>query len=92
MRFVKELRLCIPHNNATDIELHVHTYAVCVADIAVREGSPHNVLHSSSIISSHLPTPQCTIVVGLIIVTLIEKKRPDVKYNITQGYSPAMLV
>ena len=36
-------------NNATDIELrHVQTYAVGVADIAAREGSPHNVLHSSS--------------------------------------------
>ena len=34
---------------ATDIELHVHSYAVGVADIAAREGSPHNVLHSSSI-------------------------------------------
>ena len=34
--------------DATDIELHVHTYAVGVADIAAREGSPHNVLHSSS--------------------------------------------
>ena len=42
-----QLRLC---NNATDSELHVHTYvrAVGVADIAAREGSPHNVLHSSS--------------------------------------------
>ena len=44
-----QLRLCIACNNATDIELHVHTYAVGVADIAAREGSPHNVLHSSSI-------------------------------------------
>ena len=35
---------------ATDIELHVHTYAVGVADIAAREDSPHNVLHSSSCI------------------------------------------
>ena len=34
--------------DATDIELHVHTYAVGVADIAAHEGSPHNVLHSSS--------------------------------------------
>ena len=34
---------------ATDIELHIHTYAVGVADIAACEGSPHNVLHSSSI-------------------------------------------
>ena len=33
---------------ATDIKLHAHTYAVGVADIAAREGSPHNVLHSSS--------------------------------------------
>ena len=33
---------------ATDIELHVHTYAIDVADIAAREGSPHNVLHPSS--------------------------------------------
>ena len=33
---------------ATDIELHVHTYAVDVADIAARKGSPHNVLHPSS--------------------------------------------
>ena len=32
----------------TDIELHAHTYAVDVADIAAREGSPHNVLHPSS--------------------------------------------
>ena len=36
-------------NNVTDIKLHVHTYAVGVADIASGEGSPHNVLHSSSI-------------------------------------------
>ena len=43
-------RLCIACNNATDIELHVHTYAVGVADVAAREGSPHNVLHSSSIV------------------------------------------
>ena len=33
---------------ATDIKLHVHTYAVGVADVVAREGSPHNVLHSSS--------------------------------------------
>ena len=33
---------------ATDIELHVHTSVVGVADIATHEGSPHNVLHSSS--------------------------------------------
>ena len=44
----RQLRLCIACNNATDIELHVHTYAVGVADIAAHEGSPHNVLHSSS--------------------------------------------
>ena len=37
---------------ATDIELHVHSYAVGVADIAASEGSPHNVLHSSSIIET----------------------------------------
>ena len=43
-----QLRLCIACSNATDIELHVHTYAVGVADIAAHEGSPHNVLHSSS--------------------------------------------
>ena len=40
--------ICIACNNATDIELHVHTYAVGVADIAACEGSSHNVLHSSS--------------------------------------------
>ena len=34
---------------ATDIELHVHSYAVGVADIAASEGLPYNVLHSSSI-------------------------------------------
>ena len=45
-----QLSLCIACNNATNIELHVHTYAVGVADIAAREGSPHNVLHSSSIV------------------------------------------
>ena len=28
--------------------MYVHTYAVGVADIAAREGLPHNVLHSSS--------------------------------------------
>ena len=28
---------------------NVHTYAVGVSDIAAREGSPHNVLHSSSV-------------------------------------------
>ena len=41
---------------ATDIKLHVHSYAVDVADIAAREGSPHNVLHSSSLISSDFNT------------------------------------
>ena len=46
---LQQLRQCIACNNATDIELHVHTYAVGVADIAAHEGSPHNVLHSSSI-------------------------------------------
>ena len=35
-------------NNAIDIELHVRTYAVGVADIAARKGSRHNVLHLSS--------------------------------------------
>ena len=44
----RQLRLCIACNNANNIELHVHTYAVGVADIAAHEGSPHNVLHSSS--------------------------------------------
>ena len=43
-----QLRQCIACNNATDTELHLHTYAVGVADKAAREGSPHNVLHSSS--------------------------------------------
>ena len=43
----RQLRLhCMQY--ATEIELHVHTYAVGVAYIAAREGSPHNVLHSSS--------------------------------------------
>ena len=42
------LLMSIACNNATDIEPHVHTYAVGVADIAAREGSPHNVLHLSS--------------------------------------------
>ena len=32
----------------TSSYVHVHTYAVGVADIAAREGSPHNMLHSSS--------------------------------------------
>ena len=40
---------------ATDIELHVHTYAVSVADITACEGSPHNVLHSSSLFTDHVP-------------------------------------
>ena len=40
-----QLRLCIACNNATDIELHVHTYAVGVADKAACEGSSHYVLH-----------------------------------------------
>ena len=46
-----QLRLCIAYNNATDIKLyvHVHTYAVGVADKAAREGSPHNVVHLSSV-------------------------------------------
>ena len=44
----RQLRLCIACNNATDVELHVHTYAISIADIAAHEGSPHNVLHSSS--------------------------------------------
>ena len=30
------------------MQLTLSTYAVGVADIAAREGSPHNVLHSSS--------------------------------------------
>ena len=38
---------------ATDIKLHVHTYAVGVADTAAREGSPHNVLHSSSMYNNY---------------------------------------
>ena len=39
---------------ATDIELHVHSYAVGVADKAAREGLPHNVLHlSGSTISTY---------------------------------------
>ena len=46
---------------ATEIELHVHIYAVGVAgvaDIAAREGSPHNVLHLSSYHStSHIVKP-----------------------------------
>ena len=46
----RQLRFCIESNNATDIELHVHTYAVGIGDIAAREGSPHNVLHSSSLL------------------------------------------
>ena len=37
----------------TSTELHVHSYAVGVADIAAREGSPHNVLHSSSTIDKN---------------------------------------
>ena len=41
---------------ATDIELHVHSYAVGVADIAARERSPHNVLYLSSLISSDFNT------------------------------------
>ena len=50
-----QLRQYIACNNAIDIKLHVHTYAVGVADIAACEGSPHNVLHSyaSSIYISH---------------------------------------
>ena len=36
------------NTDVTNIELHVHTYAVGVADIAAREGLPHNVLHLSS--------------------------------------------
>ena len=38
---------CALHARCTNTELHVD-YAVGVADIAAREGSPHNVLHSSS--------------------------------------------
>ena len=46
-----QLRPCIACiQYATDIELHVHTYAVGEADITACEGSPHNVLQSSSII------------------------------------------
>ena len=45
----RQLRLCIACKmHCTNTELHVHTYAVGVADIAAREGLPHNVLHSSS--------------------------------------------
>ena len=48
LRGPQQLRLhCMQY--ATDIKLHVHTYAVGVADTAAREGSPHNVLHSSSL-------------------------------------------
>ena len=36
------------NTDATDVELHVHTYAVGAADIEAHEGSSHNVLHSSS--------------------------------------------
>ena len=43
-----QLRQYIACNNATDIELQVHTYAVGVADIAAHEGLPHNVVHLSS--------------------------------------------
>ena len=47
-----QLILCIACTEyATDIELHVHTYAVGVADTAAREGLPHNVLHSSSYVN-----------------------------------------
>ena len=45
----RQLRLRIACN-ATDTELHDHTYAVGAADIAACEGSPHNVLHSSSLL------------------------------------------
>ena len=44
----RQLRLCIYMQYATDIKQHVHTYGVGVADIVACEGSPHNVLHSSS--------------------------------------------
>ena len=51
------LRLCITCKNATSIELHIHTYAVgvlwhvaCRYSMPAREGSPHNVLHSSSLL------------------------------------------
>ena len=49
LRFLAAKTICIACNNAIDIELHVHTYAVGVADKAAGEGSPHNVLHSSSL-------------------------------------------
>ena len=48
----RQLSLWIAYNNATDIKLHVHTYAVVVADIAACEGLPHNVLHSPSIMTT----------------------------------------
>ena len=41
-RFLAAKTICIACNNAIDIELHDHTYAVGVADKAAGEGSPHN--------------------------------------------------
>ena len=49
---------------ATDIDLHVHSYAVDVSDIAACEGLPHNVLHSSSI-------------AGTSAVLVTEGRRPE---------------
>ena len=67
-----QLRLCIACKNATDIELHVHTYAVGVADIAASEGSPHNVLHSSSIYIYMFISMYCTSFRKFHYVQIIE--------------------
>ena len=66
----RQLSLCIACNIATDIEPHVHTYAVGVADIAAREGSPHNVLHLSS--SRRV---SCWYVARTLLLNLCEQER-----------------
>ena len=65
-------------------ELHVHTYAVGVADIATREGSPHNVLHSS---------------IYDVILSVLYMVLPDILFvhyftliNLKVGLPPFMLI
>ena len=53
----RQLRLCIASNNATDIELHVHTYAVNVAD---------HELHSTQLVKAH-PTMCCICLVMILV-------------------------
>ena len=77
------LRLCIVCNNATDIKLHVHTYAVGVADIAAHEGSPHNVLHSSS--------TQAAAAAAAAVAAELCTKHSSMQLNVLPSMCPKLL-